>query len=259
MAKHFCLDNSPHFELIELNEIDSTNAFLKHYRPMESKDVVVITAEYQTSGRGQRGNSWESASGENLLFSIRIHPQELPANEQFIISQAISLAIKETLSEYTDNISIKWPNDIYWKEQKICGILIENDLIGKYVHNCIIGVGINLNQSYFSGNAPNPVSLIQITNTPTEKHFILKSVLGLFLSYYNMIQLKNTIAIAQAYHQSLFHRTGIHSFCDNSGVFEACIVAVEPTGHLILKDSSNHLRRYAFKEVKHILDKNTCL
>ena len=118
--------------LIHINETNSTNNYLQSLcSEQKVEELTVIVADFQTSGRGQRGNSWESDPGKNLLFSTVIFPEFLEARRQFLISQIISLAIKEELDTYTSDISIKWPNDIYWKEKKICGMLIENDLMGR--------------------------------------------------------------------------------------------------------------------------------
>ena len=126
---------------------------------------MVVWAEYQTAGRGCGTNQWESERGKNLTFSILIHPKDLPATQQFHISMAISLAICEALEQYIGDVSIKWPNDIYWRNGKIGGILIENTLKGSIIMESIIGVGLNVNQRIFKSNAPNPVSMWQICVT----------------------------------------------------------------------------------------------
>lgn len=154
------LDTFP-VPLIHINETNSTNNYLQSLcSEQKVEELTVIVADFQTSGRGQRGNSWESDPGKNLLFSTVIFPEFLEARRQFLISQIISLAIKEELDTYTSDISIKWPNDIYWKEKKICGMLIENDLMGRNINQSIAGIGININQEIFHSSAPNPVSLI---------------------------------------------------------------------------------------------------
>ena len=114
----YILDDSPWFEWIRLHSTDSTIDFLKHYRPVSPKDMILVTADFQTAGRGQAGNSWESEAGKNLLFGLLFHPREVEANRQFILSQAVALSICETLSDYAEDIRIKWPNDIYWKDRK---------------------------------------------------------------------------------------------------------------------------------------------
>ena len=127
----YTLDDSPWFEWVRLASVDSTNNFLKHYRPVCPKEMTLVTAEFQTAGRGQAGHVWESEAGSNLLFSLKCHPRGVEAPRQFVLSQAIALAVCETLSGYAEGFSIKWPNDIYWYDRKVCGMLIENALQGK--------------------------------------------------------------------------------------------------------------------------------
>ena len=145
--------------IIHVEETHSTNSLLREWLEQEPLSTgSVIVADFQTAGRGQVGNVWESARGKNLTFSLVLYPQALPVNQQFLISQIAALSVKETLDAYTEGISIKWPNDIYWQDKKICGMLIENDLSGHNLLRSIIGIGINLNQTIFRGDAPNPVS-----------------------------------------------------------------------------------------------------
>lgn len=214
------------------------------------EELTVVVADFQTSGRGQRGNSWESAPGKNLLFSTVIFPEFLEARRQFLISQIISLAIKEELDTYTTDISIKWPNDIYWKEKKICGMLIENDLMGRNISQSIIGIGININQEIFHSSAPNPVSLLQITEEEHDLFEILKNIMLRIQSYYSLLKKGDTTSIACQYEKSLFRREGMHRYKDANGEFLARIVCVEPEGKLILEDEKLIKRGYMFKEVE---------
>ena len=120
--------------LIYIEETDSTNHYLNDLcNKQDVSELTTVVANYQTLGRGQRGNSWESEKGKNLMFSFVLYPTSLEIRRQFLLSQIISLSIKEELDTYVKDISIKWPNDVYWKERKICGILIENDLMGVHI------------------------------------------------------------------------------------------------------------------------------
>ena len=141
-------------------EVSSTNTYLKELLTagVELPELTLVDADFQTGGRGQQQNVWESEADKNLLFSLLCHPTFLPATNQFVLSQAIAVAVQRTLSEYTDGITIKWPNDIYWNDRKICGTLIECNLMGSTIKDCIIGTGINVNQTEFRSDAPNPVS-----------------------------------------------------------------------------------------------------
>jgi BirA family biotin operon repressor/biotin-[acetyl-CoA-carboxylase] ligase len=240
--------------LIHISETNSTNNYLQSLCSKQKvEELTVVVADFQTSGRGQRGNSWESDSGKNLLFSIVIFPEFLEARRQFLISQIISLAIKEELDTYTTDISIKWPNDIYWKEKKICGILIENDLMGRNISQSIAGIGININQETFHSFAPNPVSLRQITGKEFDLFEILKNIVLRIQSYYSLLKKGNTESIVCQYEMSLFRKEGMHRFKDTNGEFLARIICVEPEGRLILEDEILNKRGYMFKEVEYLL------
>ena len=170
----------PSFQIIDLEETDSTNRYLSDLcdnTPTAPIEYTTVTARFQTSGKGQRGNSWESEAGQNLLFSTVLYPRFVEARRQFVLSQIVSLAVKEELDTYTEGISIKWPNDIYWHEKKICGMLIENVLEGNRIGRCIPGIGINLNQTIFRSPAPNPVSLKQITGRDYDAPTVLNGFL----------------------------------------------------------------------------------
>ena len=190
---------------------------------------------------------------QNLLFSFVIFPVFLEAKQQFLISQIVSLAIKEELDTYTTDISIKWPNDIYWKDKKICGMLIENDLMGRNISQSIAGVGININQEVFHSSAPNPVSLFQITGKQYDIFNILEHIMLRIQIYYDLLQKNNTALITAQYERSLFRKEGMYRYKDVNGEFMANIVCVEPEGRLILEDETQTKRGYMFKEVEYLL------
>jgi len=240
--------------LIHISETNSTNNYLQSLCSQQKvEELSVVVADFQTSGRGQRGNSWESAPNKNLLFSTIFFPEFLEARRQFLISQIISLAIKEELDTYTADISIKWPNDIYWKEKKICGMLIENDLMGRNISQSIAGIGININQEIFHSSAPNPVSLRQVTGKEYDLFEILKNVMLRIQSYYSLLKKDDAASIACQYEKSLFRKEGMHRYKDANGEFLARIVCVEPEGRLILEDEVLIKRGYMFKEVEYLL------
>ena len=244
---------------IALQETDSTNNYLSALcEEGELPDFTTVTAEYQTAGKGQRGNSWESAPGANLLFSTVIYPRFLAARQQFVLSQLVSLSIKEDLDAYTDQVSIKWPNDIYCGERKICGILIENDLQGSHIGRCIVGVGLNVNQEAFYSDAPNPVSLRQLTGRTHDRNILLYDILHRMQQIYQKLVAgaespSTTTSLAARYAASLFRRTGFHRYADAHGTFLARVVEVEADGRFLLEDESGALRSYLFKEVQYLL------
>lgn len=240
--------------LIHISETNSTNNYIQTLCSKQKVDVfTTVVADFQTSGRGQRGNSWESEPCKNLLFSFVLFPEFLEARRQFLISQIVSLAIKEELETYTTDVSIKWPNDIYWKEKKICGMLIENDLMGRYINQSIAGIGININQESFHSSAPNPVSLQQITGKHYDIFEILKNIMLRIQSYYSLLRKNETASITEHYEKSLFRKEGLHRYRDADGEFFARIVGVEPEGRLILEDEKQTKRGYMFKEVEYLL------
>lgn len=240
--------------LIHISETNSTNNYMQTLCSKEKVDAfTTVVADFQTSGRGQRGNSWESEPCKNLLFSFVLFPEFLEARRQFLISQIVSLAIKEELETYTTDVSIKWPNDIYWKEKKICGMLIENDLMGRHINQSIAGIGININQETFHSSAPNPVSLQQITGRQYDIFEILKNIMLRIQSYYSLLLTNKTESITVHYEKSLFRKEGLHRYRDADGEFFARIVGVEPEGKLILEDEMQTKRGYMFKEVEYLL------
>jgi len=230
-------------KIIHIDETDSTNRWL---REQGGEDDVVVWADYQTAGRGQGKNTWESERGKNLLFSMLLHPWNIPANRQFAISMQVSLAICEALGERIGDLSIKWPNDIYWRNAKICGILIENRLKGNHICDSIVGVGLNVNQRQFHSDAPNPVSLWQICEQTTDREQLLNDILKALDRYWDK-------DVKAQYLSMLYRHKGFHPYADKAGVFMAEIMDVEDDGHLLLRDEEGKERRYAFKEVSFII------
>lgn len=216
------------------------------------EEFVLLTADYQTAGRGQRGTSWESDAGENLTFGFLIHPVAVEASHQFSLSEALSLAVAEALDEYVDGVSVKWPNDVYWRESKICGMLLEHDLRGRQIATTLTGVGVNINQKKFRGDAPNPVSLWQITGRETDRVALLADILRRFERHYRSLCRGGYAALHSLYIERLYHGTGLHRFRDAAGEFEAEICGVSPLGLLSLRKTDGRVGEYAFKEVAFI-------
>ena len=246
------------FPIINLDETDSTNRYLAQLCDREPvSEYTTVRADYQTAGKGQRGNTWESERGKNLLFSFVLYPTFLEARRQFLLSQLTALAVKEALELWMDDIRIKWPNDIYWKEKKICGLLIENELSAEGIARSIIGIGLNVNQEIFHSDAPNPVSLRQITGLEENPMEILAHILTYTRKFYESLRQDEDGAmaslIARQYHLSLFRREGWHPYEDATGRFMARLLRVEEDGRYILQDEAGKERGYLFKEVQYIL------
>ena len=242
----------------KMDEMPSTNECLALIcREGKAEEFYTVVTEYQTAGKGQRGNSWESEAGKNLLFSTVLYPTALEAKHQFYLSMLTALAIHEALSSYTSGFCIKWPNDIYWKDRKIAGILIENEIEGKYLNQCIIGTGLNVNQDIFLSDAPNPVSLKQIIGTEVDRQELLEKIMRGIIGRYHQLEENFERAssdIHAFYMRNLYRREGSHTYRDEDGIFQATFCAVEGDGHLVLIDKDCNERRYAFKEVEYVIN-----
>ncbi len=237
-------------------ETDSTNRLMKSLlRDQPHPEGFVVRSGYQLEGRGQGSNRWESQSGRNLLVSVLLRPAHVAVNEQFILSQMVALAIhrslQELLPEEATAFSLKWPNDIYWNNRKLGGILIENSLRGGEITECIIGIGLNINQTTFYSDAPNPVSLRQISGQRYRLMEVLHIILEHLFEYYTLAE---SSTIRNEYAQALYRREGFHLYSSpEKGQFEACIIRVEADGQLVLKEKTGQESGYYFKEVEFVL------
>lgn len=244
--------------IIDLPEIDSTNTYVARNVSDLAADTVV-NAESQVAGRGQRGNSWEAEPFRNLTFSILLRPKAFPAISQFAISQAVALAIVAAVDNVCGvRLKIKWPNDIYFKDRKICGILIEHAVMGREIMHTIVGIGLNVNQRQFFSDAPNPVSLWQILGCEIDRHRLLTEICERIISDVpRIMQATNLERLHAEYMKNLWRNDGYsHPFRDTATneVFDGVVESIEPTGLLSIRQADNgNVRRYAFKEVEWIL------
>lgn len=244
----------PHY--IHLKETASTNTYTTRMASMLPSGTVIYTY-VQTAGRGQRGNSWESEPGKNLSFSLLIKDIAVRPAEQFYISEGVALAIVEFLSRYTGEITVKWPNDIYWRDLKICGMLTENALQGSSIKTTVIGVGININQTVFRSDAPNPVSLAQIIGREVDLDESLRSVCSLIEKYtaFSGFSAEDFASLHSRYLSVLYRNDGRpHPFVLPDGEqIEATISGVQPDGMLCLVLPDGSIGRYAFKEIAFVI------
>ena len=205
-----------------------------------------LYAGYQTAGRGQTGNSWESEEGKNLLCSILLPPDK----NLYFLNIAVGVALLRTISELgISELAIKWPNDIYWQDKKAAGILVENAIIGNEIKYSIAGIGLNVNQTEFKSDAPNPISLKQIRG----REYDIEQLINRVLEEVHKVLNEPEEEVWAYYKSHLYRREGLWPFEDNDGPFEARINDVLPTGEIVLKDSTNKERKYHFKQVKYIL------
>ena len=271
--------------------IDSTNTQAAREIDTAAEGSVWI-ADYQTAGRGQRGNKWESSEGENLTFTILLRPEFLHPAQQFQISQVCALGVCRYLSDKGLPTKIKWPNDIYIGNKKICGMLIENSVRGDKLAVSISGIGLNLNQTVFSSDAPNPTSLLlefssrQLlpdpphtqspgngTDTPEEgfrfnRKEELATLLGYIFTAYGELQDGFYKELDKEYTQNLYRLNEFHKFIEISNDADvnmpvekikdgkeitARIIGVDTYGCAILELENGETRNYPFKGIRYII------
>ena len=238
-------------QIIKLDETSSTNTEMKLLLKKKLlPEGSAVLADFQIRGRGQAGNSWYSGRGKNLLVSFLLYPHNVKARDQFIISRIVSLAIKRVLDKYLRHVTIKWPNDIYWNNKKIAGILIENSLSGQHIDYTIIGIGLNVNESEFPKQLPNPVSIKQIIGAELDRDLLFTDLSNELFKLYHSLRRGEGPLIEQEYMKHLYRSEGKHWFTDKDGQFKAVIKTVLPSGHLALTTFPEKEERvYAFKEV----------
>lgn len=238
---------------VHIPETNSTNSYIQQLDPPEKNEMLVVTTDYQTAGRGQGSNHWESEPFKNLLCSIMVCPTEIRPTRQFLLSEAGALAVAEALDDYTEGISLKWPNDIYWRDKKICGTLIETTMATGRLRTCVFGIGLNVNQQSFYSDAPNPVSLWQIRGRETDCEEVLVKMLNALRKYLTMLYNGEEENVSSLYHSRLYRNKGFFPYRDAEGFFMAEIVGVADEGPITLRDTNGRLRTYAFKEVQFII------
>ena len=263
-------------KVIELDSVDSTNRYLHDYDGEEGELMTVVVSRNQTAGRGHGDNKWESEDGKNLTFSVKVHPENLPANSQYVMLEAMALAIRSALDAEVKSVrswsmledydfmfgrsvasgtdcrgfTIKWPNDIYWDDLKISGTLSECEINSSGVKSCIIGSGINVNQREFVSDAPNPVSLSQIMRRTVPLKKVFEAVLAKFEHYLAIVNAGEYAKLKEEYMGVLYRRYGSYGYIDGDGEFYARIEDVGPNGHIMLRRDDGMLSEYEFKEVK---------
>lgn len=233
-------------------QTNSTNTLLKELI-VSGNPPEFIYAGYQTAGRGQTGNSWESEENKNLLCSILLPPR----TNLFELNVITTVSVQRLLG---DSFTIKWPNDIYWQDKKVAGILIENAIVGNEVKYCIAGIGLNVNQTEWLSDAPNPVSLKQITGREYPIDELMQQL-------FNEVNKALQEDVWDYYKAHLYRRKGFWPFVEREvdttptmnaptqtpGAFMARIMDVLPTGEIVLEDKQGKQRKYHFKQIRYIV------
>ena len=232
-------------------QLTSSNdeATLPHYREGD-----IIWVERQTAGRGQRGHSWQSNEGENLTFTALLEPTFLPPSEQFSLLQVVALAMVDMLSEYGIEAKIKWTNDIYVGDRKLVGILMEHKLQGAAIGRTIAGIGINVNQTEFDPELPNPTSMRLIAGREFDRKEVLERIAHHLKNRYEMLRRGEIKQLHLDYHQRLYHLGEEHTYALPDGTrFRGVIEGVEPQGALKITTPQGEAYKFLFKEVEFVL------
>ncbi len=235
---------------IFIERLSSTNSHAAWLlRKGKVQEGTVICAGYQTAGRGQGNNRWESETGKNLLFSIVLYPVTIRAEKQFSISRMISLGIRDFLLAFSKDVFVKWPNDIYVRNDKIAGILIENAIIKSEIEHTIAGIGININQTKFPGDIPNPASLKTVTGRDHDIEKCLDDILACLDKRYRQLGYDKKNALDKEYLTALYRYDQWTEFQDSRGIFEGRIIAVTDSGRLQIEDRRSRTYEYEHGEV----------
>ena len=238
---------------IYFDRLTSTNSYIaQHLITNDLLEGTIVQTGFQTAGKGQMGNKWESEEGKNLIFSIILYPSMILPSEQFLISMAISLGINDYLSRHTDKCKIKWPNDIYVKDDKIAGILIENSILGNTIENTIAGIGLNINQDRFISDAPNPVSLSLLTGKKFNLNTCLDQLATDLDKRYKQLIAELFTQIRHDYISQLYRLNEWYSFSDQGGVYSGRILSITDYGRLQIERKNGKISEYAFKEIDFI-------
>ncbi len=241
-------------EIRKYSSVESTNITSREFLDQINQDsIIVVMADKQLAGKGYGNNIWESEPGKNMMASLIIKPDFLSATDQFIISMIVSLSLFDSVADIIGRagLKIKWPNDLYYYDSKLAGILIENSITGSYITNSIIGIGLNVNQKSFSRNVPNPTSIISITGEEINVDNFIKDFLNNFVLYYSILREGKVDELKSSYLEKLYKLNQTSLFSDtSSGEFYGEITGVGEFGKLQIT-TKDGLKEYGFKEVEY--------
>lgn len=242
-------------QIINIDTIDSTLNYVKNKLIIsDENEGIIVSCNNQTAGKGQNNNFWESEVGKNVTISFFIKPKNyIDISDQFKISVFVAVSVFEFIKTYIkENVSIKWPNDIYYKNKKIAGILIEHSIELNKLETTLIGIGININQEIFKSDAPNPISLKSITNQTFELEGLIYQLAEILNK--NMFVLKtNYLILKDIYLKNLFHKNTFHSYIYKGDELVAKITDINNYGHLILETNDGTTITCDMNEIKHVL------
>ncbi len=239
---------SPFFKI--LDKVDSTNNYaMAQVHAGMAKHGMAWFAREQAAGKGQRGRDWDSEPGKNIALSLILQPELIKITQGFFLSATVAMACHDLFSKYAgDETRIKWPNDMYWRDRKAGGILIENVQQGTTWKYAIIGVGININQTKFGKNLKNPVSLKQITGKDHDAAAMGEELYELLMERTAAMKTTSFEDTLKKYNHHLFGLNKTVQLKKDNAVFETVIKEVNAQGQLVTVDAIE--RRFNFGEVE---------
>jgi BirA family transcriptional regulator, biotin operon repressor / biotin---[acetyl-CoA-carboxylase] ligase len=241
------------FPFVILKQVDSTNNYaMAMVHAGMAKHGDAWFSNHQTDGKGQRGKSWLTGEGLNIALSVAFIPGKLKIIHPFQLSTAVALAFHDLFSRYAgDETTIKWPNDIYWRDRKAGGILIENKFSGSHWKWAVVGIGVNVNQALFDKGLLNPVSLMQVTGKNFETEELAKELYGDVMNRTSQLLTKSYEVMLEEYNHHLYKIHQPVRLKKDNMVFETLIKGVSPKGQLITRDVME--KKYDFGEVEWLL------
>lgn len=238
------------FDIIFLESVDSTNLYAKNLLSKNlPKSNCLITAREQFAGKGSYGNVWLSETGKNITCSFVFFPEKLAVQNQFYISKLISVSVVNVLKRIVPEIKIKWPNDIYINNKKLGGLLIENSVSGSFITTCIIGLGLNINQTVFDYSLKSAVSVKLITEKNIDPAETAINIFEDFLLNLNLLYSENFGDLDRLYLENLALLNVFSNFEDKNGKFSGKIIGIDKLGKLIVEHSEGQIKKYDFKEI----------
>lgn len=242
---------------IELEHAESTNTYaIEKLRGGKVPDGTVYFTKNQTSGRGQRGNTWVSEPNKNAAFSIVVYPKFISTSNLFLLNKIASLAVSDFLStipDLSDSVLIKWPNDILVGEKKICGILIENQLKDQRISSTVIGIGININQEKFDQYGLNATSLKQFTGDAFKVKNCVEEICSYLEARYLQASNNGVGAIDEEYLEKLYGYNEWIKFELNGEIISGMVVSISSEGKLCVLFDNEEEKMFDFKEIKFVI------
>lgn len=234
--------------------LNSTNMYASQFLAKQLvKEPFWIRTDDQFAGKGQGAHAWISPPGLNLTGTLVIFPDHLPVQHQFDLSKTFALAAAAFLEIYIDDVRLKWPNDLYVRDHKIGGILIETAIIGSVIDHVVLGIGINVNQLDFSGDIPNPLSISNITGVEYDLTELEDLFLSTFINFYSLMEKEDFERINSLYLDRLYRFNELADFRTHAGQITAKIVGVTGYGHLVLETKSGETESYAYQEIEYVM------